>query len=196
MATAGQYWPLFWVVAGLAIYLLSGRGRFVTIVAVMMVLGGILGQLSVLGIWNVTLGDVFWPVLLIMFGLTMFAREPSVAVFGSGGKMADGADKADYTSVFGGQEKRVTSKNWRGGEASAVFGGLDLDLRDATIADDARLEVVAAFGAVKIWLPKDVRADITGIPVFGGIDDKSAHDGAQSLKISATVAFGGLEIVN
>lgn len=196
VATAGQYWPLFWVVAGLVIYALSNRGRFMTILAVMMVLGGILGQLNLLGVASLTLDQIFWPVLLIMIGLTMFSREPSITVFGSGGKVADKADKIDYTSVFGGQERRVTSSDWRGGEATAVFGGLEIDLRDAKIAEGARLEVVAAFGAVKIWVPKTVRVDVSGIPIFGGIDDKSAGDGETVLKVTATVAFGGLEIVN
>jgi predicted membrane protein len=196
VSTAGQYWPLFWVVAGVLIYLLSHRGRFMTIVAVMMVLGGGLAQLNSLGLTALTLDDVFWPVLLIMIGLSMFSSRPAITVFGAQGKTDDRSQKADYTSIFGGQERRVTSKDWRGGEATAVFGGLDLDLREAGLADGAQLEVAAIFGAVKIIVPKDINVDVSGLPIFGGIDDKSANGGTKTLQITATVVFGGLEITN
>lgn len=196
VATAGQYWPLFWVVAGILIYALSKRGRFVTIVAVMMILGGILAQLNSLGLTVLTLDDIFWPVILILIGLSMFSARPSVTIFGSKGKSDDRSEKVDYTSVFGGQERHVTAQNWQGGEATAVFGGMDIDLRDAGIADNSHLEAIAVFGALKIMVPKEVNVDVTGLPIFGGIDDKSVGTGKKILHISATVAFGGIEITN
>lgn len=196
VSSAGQWWPLFWVIAGVFVYLFSSRSRFMTIVAILMVLGGGLARLNIMGLTTVTLDDIFWPVLLILIGVSMFTSHPSISLFGARGRSDDTADKVDYTAIFGGQERRVTSKGFQGGEATAVFGGIDVDLRDAKLADGAALELAAVFGAVKVLVSKDVEVELSGIPIFGGLDDKTVRGGAQKLRITANAVFGGVEIDN
>ncbi|MEF8837986.1 MAG: DUF5668 domain-containing protein, partial [Haloarculaceae archaeon] len=82
----------------------------------------------------------FWPVFLVIFGLSLvvshFRQPPSQST----------VDHIRSVSVFGGSEKRSTSKSFTGADITAVFGGAQLDLRDAAVADrPVKLNVVAMF---------------------------------------------------
>ena len=61
------------------------------------------------------------------------------------------------TAAFGGIRERVTSRDFSGGQVTAIFGGAEIDLRDAELAaSGARLEVTAAFGGAACppaWRP-------------------------------------------
>src|SRR5690606_30621781 len=65
----------------------------------------------------------------------------------------DAADILDAVSIFGGADQKVFSKNFKGGDVLAVFGGCDLNLSQADFQDTITIEVVAIFGGVKIIVP-------------------------------------------
>src|SRR5215470_7030241 len=59
------------------------------------------------------------------------------------------------TAVLGAIERRNSSSAFRTAEASAFMGGVDLDLRDATMeGDEARIEVSAVMGGIEIRVPR------------------------------------------
>ena len=80
----------------------------------------------------------------------------------------------------------------------ALFGGVELDMRQAQIsADGCKIHATALFGGVEIIVPDDWNVIITGTPIFGGIDSKSRGIGqkvSKDIYIHCTVAFGGVEI--
>ena len=49
--------------------------------------------------------------------------------------VADPLTTLNENAIFGGVEKRVNSKEFRGGQLQSLFGGIELDLRDADIAE-------------------------------------------------------------
>lgn len=196
VGAATELWPLFWVVAGLLVWAYAGRARVLTIVAVLMVVGGILGQANVWELSSVTLGDVFVPVILITLGVTFLTKAPSVTFFGDNNEQTVSEKKVDCTAVFGSQNRRVVAKDFAGGEVTAVFGGVELDLRESTLAKGAQMEATVVFGGIKLWVDKDVEVAVSGIPVFGGIEDKTVGGGKQTLRLEATAVFGGIEILN
>ncbi len=106
----------------------------------------------------------------------------------------------ERAAVFSGQEYRVTSVGLERGKATAVFGGLEVDLRDAEIMGDiAVIEVAAVFGGVDLRVPGDwiVESDV-GV-FIGGIDNRArapAVEGAKRLIVRGGVVFGGLDIRN
>src|SRR5699024_11621830 len=77
-------------------------------------------------------------------------------------------------SLFSGTEVRSRSKNFEGGSATAIFGGSEIDLRDAIISNaGATLDLSTIFGGITIYVPRNVQVQVTGIPSFGGWETKT-----------------------
>lgn len=110
-------------------------------------------------------------------------------------------DILDSVNVFAGSHQNVYSKNFKGGDVVAVFGGCDLNLTQTDFEGSIIIEVVAIFGGVKIIVPPswEVKSEVTA--VFGGMDDKRAMGPANDqpkkiLIIKGVALFGGVEIRN
>ncbi|MGY4384472.1 putative membrane protein [Pedobacter sp. UYP24] len=111
-------------------------------------------------------------------------------------------DILDSVNVFGGSHQNVYSKNFKGGDVIAIFGGCDINLTQADFEDTITLDVVALFGGVKIIVPSgwQIKSEVTAI--FGGMDDKRGvgttnEDAAAKILIIKGVAlFGGVDIRN
>lgn len=111
-------------------------------------------------------------------------------------------DRSDYVkleAVFTSVQKRVLSKNFRGGKAFALFGGMEIDLSQADLGDKPVLDIEIHFSGLKLILPPhwDVQLDVTNM--FAGVEDKRVYphttsDASKVLVIKGTVVFGGLEI--
>ena len=113
----------------------------------------------------------------------------------------DKSDVIDSVSVFGGSNRKVCSKNLKGGDVVAIFGGCELNLTHADFQGSIQLEVVAIFGGVKIIVPPtwEIVSEVTAI--LGGTDDKRAvvpfGEGPRKLlTIKGLAMFGGVEIKN
>ncbi len=115
---------------------------------------------------------------------------------------ADTKDILNSVNIFGGANHMVYSKNFKGGEAVAVFGGCEINLSQADFEGTVTIDIVAIFGGVKIIVPPswEVRSEVTAI--FGGVDDKRAvppfnGEGARKILIIEGVALcGGVDIRN
>lgn len=152
-------------------------------------------QLILLGI---DIGSL-WPVVLILIGLLM--------LFG-GQRLWHRKDKENgndqneisLMSVMSSSRSRVTSKAFKGGEATAFMGGIEIDMRDAEIAErPATLEATVLMGSLEIVVPRDWIVDINTMTLMGGTEDKRRDGGYDNerpphLIITGTVLMGGLEI--
>ncbi len=158
-----------------------------------LIVGGI-GVILLLDNTEAVSGDAWpaaWAVLLIAAGLAvvMGARV--------GSRRADSADRVNAFAAFGERKVISHSKHFEGGSMGAIFGGTELDLRDAELAPDASVDVFAAFGGAEIRVPEGWRVDTRGIPLFGGFENVTAGErdpAAPTLDVNATVIFGGLEV--
>lgn len=113
----------------------------------------------------------------------------------------DKNDILDTTNVFGGSHQNIYSKNFKGGDAIAIFGGADINLTQADFTGTIILDVVAIFGGIKIIIPPswEVKSEVTAI--FGGIDDKRAlgqvlEEPRKMIIIKGVALFGGVDIRN
>jgi len=104
-------------------------------------------------------------------------------------------------NVFGGSNQKIYSKNFKGGEVLAVFGGCDVNLSQADFQGTIVLDLIAIFGGVKIIVPSnwEVKSEVTAI--FGGIEDKRAtlavlDEPRKVLKLKGVAMFGGVDIRN
>jgi predicted membrane protein len=111
----------------------------------------------------------------------------------------DSSDVVNAQALFTGIERRILSKNFKGGKTSAIFGGTEIDLSQADLAEGAMLNVEVAFGGVKLIVPSHWELQINVSNVFAGVEDKRTYsqvpaDPTKVLRIYGSVIFGGLEI--
>lgn len=111
----------------------------------------------------------------------------------------DESERVDATAIFGAVKKNIVSKNFRGGDATSIFGGSEIDLSKADINGTVRMDVTAILGGVKLIVPSHwtVKQEITAI--FGGVEDKrDMHTVIAApnkiLVLDGTAFMGGIEI--
>jgi Cell wall-active antibiotics response 4TMS YvqF/Domain of unknown function (DUF5668) len=192
-AAIDGWWPTLIIAIGL--FQIAERSR--ALLGPLLLIGA--GTLLLLVTTDVLEGDVWsyvWPAALIVLGITAIARWA-----GAGPLPRDAGDDVVVASgIFGGPKLTSASQAFRGASLTAVFGGVDLDLREARpAARGARITATAAFGGIDILVPRGWRIAIKGTPIFGGVDDKTEHpadlpDDAPVLQIDAFVVFGGVEV--
>src|SRR5262245_49272065 len=164
-----RYWPAGLVLVGvLKLWqaVRSGQGWF----------GGVI--FTALGGWMLVSRIVYirldvrdvWPMLLVMLGGYMVWRG-----FGGGRRApyGDSASQLSGVAIMGGVSRRITSQTFVGGELTAVMGGCEIDLRQASIAPgtEASIEVFAFWGGIEIRVPEDWTVTANAIPLMGGIED-------------------------
>ncbi len=129
---------------------------------------------------------------MIFLGLVLVFRRTGAP------RRPDAGNRVDSFNAFSGTELASHSAAFEGGSVGVVFGGAELDLRDASPAPGARLDVFTAFGGTEIRVPEGWRVDVHGLPLFGGFENVTAKErtaeDAPRLDVSATVLFGGLEV--
>lgn len=189
------YWPL--VIIAVGIYALTRRGGS-KIVGIILTLIGLAIQVDNLGIIKDvdvmdTFWTVFWPIVLIIIGVW-------IIFFKSRHKELDGVDEdsIDYFAAFSGVETKNVSNNFKGGSVTGIFGGADIDLRESNIEKEAVLDLTAVFGGISIYVPETWKVIVTGVPIFGGWDNKAKmsqlDDDSPILKVNCLVMFGGVDI--
>ena len=103
-------------------------------------------------------------------------------------------------AVFGGISRKGSWHPEPVTRILAVFGGAELDLRDAVLPGrEITIDAVAVFGGVSITVPPEMRVIDTGSAVMGGRDisgdtAESARPDATVLRITGTCVFGGVEV--
>lgn len=135
----------------------------------------------------------FWPLVLVLFGLSVIVGQ-----WRSRPTVADQSDVSGL-AVFGGSQQRSTASAFTGATLTALFGGAELDLREATVADPpAHVSAVALFGGVTIVVPRGWNVELDVLPILGGVSDdrprRDADHETLDLVVSGFVAFGGITI--
>ena len=192
-----QYWPAGLVVVGLLKLWQAardGRGWF----------GGLF--FVVLGTWMLIERIVYFtinarellPLMLVFLGGYMVWR-------GFGGQRrereSDGHSSFSGLAVMGGVTRRSNSQSFLGADLTAVMGGCEIDLRQASIAPgtEAVIDVFAFWGGIEIKVPEDWSVSSRVVPILGGVEDKTrAQRGATAhrLLLRGFAIMGGIEIKN
>ena len=90
------------------------------------------------------------------------------------------------------------SQDFKGGDITAVMGGVELDLRGASIQSEARLNLWATWGGIVIKIPADWSVINRGTAIMGAIEDKSSGSPVANkrLIITGMAIMGGVDIKN
>lgn len=107
------------------------------------------------------------------------------------------SDEVALLAVFDGIELKSRATAFRGGSMLAWFGGIAVDLREATLAPDAHLSVHALWGGIAVRIPEGWRVESNVKAIMGGIDTRAvgADDpDAPTLTIDGLAVFGGVAV--
>ena len=180
---------------------------------ILMLIGGFLMLPKLEDVGLVVNTNIFWAIGLIVVGILVICRALSKKrIFCWHAEMYN-AEKKNYSDscknkaeyidrdcVFGGGKEKWDTNIFKGGEINCVFGGFDLDLSDAKLAEGVtRLELNSVFGGVVLYVPIDWNVEIRRTQVFGAFVDNRPKpsidvDNSKTLVIEANVVFGGGEI--
>lgn len=117
--------------------------------------------------------------------------------FASENAFAD--DYIDVVSIFGGVQKKITTKQFKGGEATSIFGGTELNLMQADFEGNVILELTQIFGGCTLIVPPHWELKTELVSIFGGVEDNRptnyiATDNKKVVLLRGTSVFGGIEI--
>lgn len=190
------YWPLILVFFGVG-HIFShgfrdmGFGVLLTLIGVFFMLV----KWDVLG-WNAW--SILWPLLIVAAGIWILFKPRFRDHQGRAPEV--GEDDLRTTAFFSGLKRRVQSKAFRGGKATAVFGSAELDFTQAELAgQEATVDLSTVFGSFEIRVPKEWKVVVASSTIFGSVEDKHGPVPEQTkgtLFIRASTIFGSVEILS
>lgn len=174
---------------------------------------------------GIAIKPILWPVLVILFGLFIIFKPRRKKRerywrkwqkeherhhrrhrhrYGDDCYMesSDTSEEVlDYTVFMGGVKKNILTKNFKGGEVVAVFGGTELNLLQADFEHTATLEITSVFAGVKLILPANWEVNSELVSAFGSVEDKrpmqpKTEAPVKTLILKGSVFFGGIDIRN
>jgi predicted membrane protein len=200
-----QYWPVLLVAWGVS-RVIDSRTPSGWIWGGMVALVGAFFLLDTLDIIVFNFA-VVWPVLLIAFGVSVLIGAVERNRFRDAAPIPGApfttSPVVGTNAVFSDNKTGTDTKDFQGGEASAIFGAARFDLRNASMtADEARIHVEVVFGEAEVRVPETWNVISRAAVLFGGVNDKTIHPRPDPnvktprLVITGSVLFGGLTLRN
>jgi hypothetical protein len=143
-----------------------------------------------------------WPVLLVAVGFSMVLGTLR-RTRGADSPVTPGTESDSTFSTFvmwSGIERKVGSTDFRGGDATAIMGGAEIDLRQAKMPGGrAVVDVMVLWGGVELFVPADWKVTVEALPLMAGIEDATRAPAGETrghLVVKGLVLMGGVEIKN
>lgn len=123
------------------------------------------------------LWQLLLPCIIVILGLKLimsglFANKANEII--STIKQSGKAPKSSF-AIFGGQDIRCGNEPFDGAEFTAIFGGIECDLRDAVIDQDCAIQVCAVFGGIDIFVPDNVNVKMSATGILAEHQIKKLH---------------------
>lgn len=102
----------------------------------------------------------------------------------------------NITSNFGGKVQYIQTNDLQYVTIDSKFSGLKLYFDQATIQNQATIEIDGNFTGIELYVPKEWNVQSHIRAFFGGVDEKGqpSSSGYPTLNITGRVHFGGVEI--
>jgi predicted membrane protein len=195
MHAAWRWWPVVIIAGGLAkaaqSSAASGRG-----IGLLFAFFGTLMLLDSLRILEFDWWKL-WPIQLVVLGgaliwgaMTRNQRRPAAL---------DSKSEVHAMAVLGSSVRGTNSQDFRGGEATAVFGSCEIDLRQASIgSNEVVFDCLAVWAGIEIKIPPDWTVIIQAAPILGSIEDKTMRPAVSNkhLVLRGLAFMGSVEILN
>ncbi|MCU0236916.1 MAG: cell wall-active antibiotics response protein [Acidobacteria bacterium] len=195
----GDWWPLILIALGV-VHLWNNRNIF-DFSGLFLILLGLVFLLAELDV--VRWGDIWrwWPAVLILLGISIVFKRSPVPLPGSARPApASGEDSVRVSNILAGTDRRINSREFKGGDIANVLGGTEIDLLEAKLAPgDWLLSVSSVLGGVEIRVPREWRLEIQPTAMLGSVDDRTRQNPDATggkLIIKASALLGEVEIKN
>jgi len=135
-----------------------------------------------------------WWLLISAGGLTLIvqAMRPAAKDLGNRGSFRAFA-------WMGGSGRTVNAEDFVGGDAVVVMGAAEVNLANAKIVTEAVVDVLAFWGGIEIFVPKDWIIESHVTPLIGGFSNRTSNptsgDGPRLIVRGASI-MSGIEIRN
>ncbi len=193
------WWTLFIIIPSI-ISLFTDKEKFSSLAFLAT------GIILLLAAQNVFSYEVAWKtilaVFLIMIGLsiifkTIFHSNNDKEVDKKIHELKNDKVMDSQTAIFSGNERIYNDEAFTGSNIVAVFGGVELNLKNAKFTKDTVIKAFCLFGGIDIIVPDDVQVKIRSGFIFGGFSDERKDISAKSkhtIYIDAAGGFGGINI--
>lgn len=221
-----RFWPLFLIGFGIFSGLKNG---FLRVVPFASILWGVLLMAPKFTVMGVSSDRLAWPLFLILGGIFIAMRskarserferlrrernaswqQSAVLNPDPSAPQTDpvhtnepvGSQHLNLEALFGGRKEIVTSKEFLGCNATAICGGIEINLMQAdSPVQPMIIDLRVIFGAVELIVPSHWEIINEAEVIFGGIEDKrhlrtsSDLQNAKQLILRGSVSLGGLEL--
>ncbi|MCF7831944.1 MAG: cell wall-active antibiotics response protein [Candidatus Marinimicrobia bacterium] len=198
-----EWWPLILVLIGLITIFAPGGSWGGGIFLIFL---GAIFLLHAHGVYDIS--ELIWPAMLVMVGVMVWPRKRSAHYDKKTGE-PDSSETYQSTNsdhvfnintIFNSRRETIRDEALVGGHGTAVFGNLDLDLRQANPKDNVYIEVTAVFGNVSLMVPADWKIVKHGGPIFGKVDDRRTNvpeiGFSKTVAIEMNAVFGRVDLLS
>jgi predicted membrane protein len=199
-----RFWPALLIVWGVSKVTQSQNSSGTTWGTILIVVGSFM-LLDRLDLMRFRLHD-WWPLILIIIGINFLrgswirskSRSNISTLSSSEGEETENTIK--LFALMSGVKRSIVSKEFQGGELTAIMGGCEIDFRDAQIKDtEAVIDVFVMWGGIELRVPMGWTVIIRAVPIMGGVEDRtypSKEGVTKRLIITGNIVMGGVEIKN
>ena len=167
------------------------------------IFGIILGVFLILCAQDVLEFSLVWklgvPVIIVLIGIKLITgnlfqnkrAELKNELKQNGEKLINGF------AAFSGKDMIYNGETFKGADLTAIFGGIECDLRNAVIEQDCIINASAIFGGIDLIVPENINVKINSTSIFGGISNKQKkpfRKESPTLYINGVCLFGGVDI--
>lgn len=108
-------------------------------------------------------------------------------------------EQSTFVAVFSGVDKKGVWTAPKTMNVIAVFGGGDIDLRDAVLPREGlTIRAVAALGGVDIIVSEDMNVEVSGAGILGAFEGNAnrstPHPDAPTIRVTGVAVLGGVEV--
>ncbi len=146
------------------------------------------------------IAKIFWPSIFLIIGAVLVFANNKYFSFWK--KKTYGKNEFNSVNIFSGGERIIESKDFEGGNVISVFGGSEINLRNAQIlGESAEINMLTVFGGTEIVIPDNWELKLEAFSIFGGLSDERRNTSTnvidkKVLVVKGLVIFGGGEIKN
>lgn len=165
------------------------------------IIGLSIGIFLLLGSNNIIDFNLIWklivPVALVIIGISLIFKDSVNSKVKQKMKELSKNTEKEYYATFSTQELEFTDKEFDDCNLNAIFGGIELDLKESTIKKESIINATSIFGGITIYVPSNINVKVVSTSIFGGVSDERRSKNKNSditLYINATCMFGGIEI--
>lgn len=189
------WWTLFLIVPAVATIIGQGPnvGNLILLGVGVLLLADAQQALGDISVWS-----IIGPLVIITVGVTVLWKGlvgPKLPTDAEGRPLDPGNR---VSAIFSGSTAVYNGLPFTGAVTLAMFGGVELDLRGAIMAEDVLIDATTLFGGTEIIVSPGTKVELTSIGIFGGSDSNALppQPGVSGpvVHVRSTAIFGGLDV--